>query len=223
LWLAAAFTLALWLACLAVGIGGVVLHYVQPHLPPVETPVVAQLIHVELSNEPVPADSGSTDKVDPAPAQADDISPPPAPVPATPSAAPPLMAVATPDPAIAFAVPVKGPAQIVSAKQAAPQQPGTAAKTAGPVVHHLVFGRGEGKQPPPEYPREAEMQRQEGVVGIQFVVTENGGVAAPEIVAPCRWPMLNQEVLRTVRDRWHFAPGERRLCEIYIHFQLADK
>jgi protein TonB len=132
------------------------------------------------------------------------------------------MAVAEPNPAIAFALPVVGPSKLVDPKRAVPTKApsGPTPNLAGNTVRHLTFGRGEGAQPSPEYPPEAARAGEVGVVSVRFAVAENGNVVSAEIVTPCRSPILNQAALRTIRDRWHFPPGEKRLYEISINFQL---
>jgi hypothetical protein len=100
-------TLVLWVACLSVGVLGLWLRYRLPRPPPGATePVQAQLITVEVSNDPsVLADSGP-------PRARDNLEPPPDRA-ALPQA-PPLPAVASPSPEVAFALPVVGPTRTVA-------------------------------------------------------------------------------------------------------------
>lgn len=210
------FTSVLWLVCLAVGTVGLVLPYSRPR-PPVKAPepLTAEKLVVELTNDPLPP-------VDPEPA------PPKAPPPAllqplVPPTAPPLTAVAQPSPAIAFALPVPGPVRIVEAKQASHAQVQTPPKeTAAPVTvpQTLTYGRGEGRQPAPEYPRQAMREGQEGSVGIRFSVGENGRVLAAEVASRSPWPLLNEAAARVVRERWRFSAGAPRVYEVSIRFEL---
>ena len=85
---------------------------------------------------------------------------------------------------------------------------------------HLTLGEGEGRQPIPDYPHDAVAQRQEGTVGLRLHVDENGRVTQVQAVAPCRWPLLNQAAVRSVRERWRFNPGPARVYEVAIQFQL---
>jgi protein TonB len=133
---------------------------------------------------------------------ADQVPPPPGAV-ATPQG-PELAAVAAPSAAIAFAVPVAGP-----------PHPAT--------VHKLTYGEGEGQQPAPEYPREAVLAQQEGVVVVRFVVGKDGRVISADAVTPSHWPLLNQAAVRAVRDTWQFAPGPVRSYEVSIQFQLRQR
>jgi protein TonB len=147
---------------------------------------------------------------------------------------------------MAFAVPVEGLTRIVDVSQAshgAPAHPTTTLAGGGtggsapppppappivtptivapPAVSHLTLGVGEGRQPPPEYPREAILARQEGTVVLRFQVDETGRVTTAEIITPARWPLLNQAATHAVRDTWHFAPGPVRRFEVPIQFQLS--
>jgi protein TonB len=160
----------------------------------------------------------------------------------------PVLAVALPTPSIAFAVPVEGLARIVDVSKAVykgrvagsgsgegqtntqSQRP-TAAPPAvassgtvqsGPLVMHLTLGEGEGNQPPPEYPREAVSARQQGTVTLRFNVDEIGRVTQVDIITPSRYSNLNRAAVRTVRERWHFPPGEPRVYEVPIEFQITE-
>jgi protein TonB len=99
-----------------------------------------------------------------------------------------------------------------------PPAPRTAAAT--PPATRLTFGEGEGRQPPPEYPRQAILARQQGTVGLRFTVGEDGRILSVEVTLPSRWPLLNQAAERAVRDTWRFNPGPRRIYEVPIEFDL---
>ncbi len=209
-------TLVLWTGCLAVGVLGFVLPYARPHPPvPHPAPVIAEKINVELTTDPVPPP-------EPEP-QTNPQTPPPLLDPLTAPKAPPRVAVAEPSPAIAFALPVEGPVRVVPAAQASHAQVTAPAVTApGPVAPQtLVFGQGDGKQPAPEYPRQARREGQEGTVGIRFSLDETGRVLAAEVATASPWPLLNEAAVRTVRDRWHFRSGARRVFEVAIRFELS--
>ena len=211
------FTLVLWLGCLAIGIIGFGLPYLRPQ-PPAKTPppVIAQLLDVELTSDPLPP-------VNPAPAPPNLLQPPPLAKPANVPSAPPMMAVAAPSPQIAFAVPIDAPARVVPVKEAsfrtvesAPVVP----TPTPPAPQPLTFGQGEGKQPAPNYPRQALREGQEGVVIVRMTVREDGRVLAAEAASPSPWPLLNDAALRAVKSRWRFAPGAVRAYEVAIRFQL---
>lgn len=207
-------TLVLWLGCSVVAALGVALPYVRPHAAPAQPgPLQVEMLNVELSNDPLP---------DPEPAAAASLATPPL---ATMLPPQPVstVAVALPSPSIAFALPVEAPARVVSAGQADYARPAvteTSTTAAAPVVQPLVFGRGEGKQPAPDYPAAAERARQEGSVGVRFVVAENGRVSSAEAVAPSAWSLLNDSAVRTIRNRWRFPTGRPRVYEVAIRFVL---
>jgi periplasmic protein TonB len=217
-WFAPVLTLVIWLGCVAIGTLGLVLPYARAQWaakkaePP---PVVAQLLNVELTTEPLPPVASATlpKLLEPPP-----ITPPVA-VPE-----PPALAVAEPSPAIAFAVPVAAPATIVEPQQASyrtPEvMPTVVPQPAATAPRQLTFGQGEGKQPAPEYPRQALREGQEGTVLVRFTVSENGRVLAAEAPSPSAWPLLNDAALRVVRQRWRFPAGALRAYEVAIHFQI---
>jgi len=231
-------TLVLWLGCLLVGGLGFVLPYSRPQPPPAATTIQAELLKVDLSNEPPPAPAAVL------PTPPESAEPPPLFAPATPPQAPQLVAVALPSPAVAFALPVEAPARIVELKQAAfvrpapvknPAPPVPAAPPApagsgqpspkpapapAPAVQTLTNGLGEGKQPAPRYPDIARRAGQEGTVVIRFSVGADGNVLAAEPSAPSPWSALNREALRVVREQWHFQPGPVRVFEVAIRFEL---
>jgi len=199
--------LIVWIGCLIVGVLGIRLRYPKPHEPPPPPePVVAQVMHVQLTQVALPPpELGAT-------AAPPDSAPNAAPAPPD---APQLPAVAAPSPAIAFSVPVEGPARLASAREAIPQ-----ASVAAPPVQHLTYGRGEGQQPAPEYPRESVIAHEQGTVGVRFTVAENGRVDSVEVVSPTPYALLNQAAAHTIRDEWRFPRGSRRAYEISFQFEL---
>jgi protein TonB len=201
-------TTVVWIGCLAVGLTGL-LTPAQPPSPLTKhpPPVQATLIHVDLTKAPVPL-RRATPSAMPAP--------PAPPVASGPPPAPPMTAVAAPSAAIAFALPTTGPTRIVSAAQAIP----TGAARDDADVQRMTYGEGEGAQPKPDYPPEAELARQEGVVVVRFTIDQDGHLNAAQVIAPCPYPLLNQSVLRTIREDWQFSPGPVREREISIEFKL---
>jgi periplasmic protein TonB len=214
--LAPFFTLALWLTCLSGGTAGLMLPYPREHPPATEPPpVVAQTTNVEVTKEllPPPVAGGSS-----LPRLPQIAAPAPPPRAAAPTDAPPLEAIATSLPEVAFARPVERPSPPPDATRSltaddAPRPP-------TPAVQHITYGQGEGRQPAPEYPREAAVDRQEGTVVILFHVGEDGSVLDADAVSPCPWPLLNQAALRAVRETWRFVTGPARAYEVSIQFQL---
>ncbi len=208
------FTLVLWMGLLTIGGFGFALPYLRPAAPkPEPPPVQAQFLAVQLTTDDLP---------DLAPSASEPLqSPVPPAAILQPSAVQPML-VAEPSPTIAFALPVSAPAQVVPAAQASyskavsetVDQPVTAVQT-------LTFGRGEGKQPAPEYPLLARREGQEGSVRVRLSVGTDGRVTHAEAAESCPWPLLNDSALRTISKRWRFAPGSARLYEVVIHFKLS--
>ena len=106
-----------------------------------------------------------------------------------------------------------GPVRIAPAGQAAP--------ISAPI--RLTFGVGEGRQPPPEYPREAVLAQQEGTVVVVFTVGTNGRVTDAVATSPSPWEILNQAALRKIRQTWRFSQGPVRSYQVTIQFQLKDE
>jgi TonB family protein len=207
------FTFVLWIGCLAVGTLGFALPYARPAAPaPEPEPITAEFLNIELSNDPLPPEIAPASAVMPAPPLLEAI--------ALPETAQPIL-VAEPSPAIAFALPVQSPTRVVNAAQATYSRSETTDKISVSLpVQTLTFGRGEGKQPAPEYPLQAKRQGQEGSVKVRLTVGRDGRVISAEGVQGSPWPLLNDAAIRTVQQRWRFSPGPLRLFEVLIHFQL---
>lgn len=210
-------TAVIWLGCLAVGIAGLALPYLRPSpAAPVPPPITAELVEVELTSDPMPP-------VVSTPPPPTVLPPPPLTKPAVVPAVPPMMTVAAPSPQIAFAVPIQAPARVVPVAEASfrtVETPVVVEPAPAPVPQAITFGQGEGKQPAPEYPLRARREGQEGSVGVQFIVGQDGRVVSVETSSPSAWPLLNVSVLRTVRQRWKYPAGPVRAYEVVIHFQL---
>jgi protein TonB len=212
------FTLVLWLFFVGVGLAGWVLSYDRPRSSVQRPPTLAaELVNVELTADPLP-------QVKTAPRVPTPIQPPPSAPPVIVPAAPPMLAVAAPSPQIAFAVPVSAPAQVVPVKEASyrtVETPVVEPAPAAPGPQPLTFGQGEGKQPAPDYPRQALREGQEGIVTVRMTVGEDGRVLSAEAASPSPWPLLNQAALRVVKSRWRFTPGSLRAYQVAIRFQLS--
>src|SRR5579859_1009453 len=205
-------TLVAWVVCLAIGLLGFALPYSRPHQS-VKAPesMKVQRLVVELSKEPaapMEAKRPSGNPQEAVPLPVDTMAPPPIPV-------------AQPSPTIAFAVAVEGPTRVVPFDQATYAQP--AGPSQPPVVQSLTFGQGEGRQPSPDYPAGALQQHQEGTVVVRLIVAESGQVSSAEAIQPCRWPLLNESAVRAVRQRWRFSPGDMRVYDVAIRFQIATQ
>lgn len=229
--------LALWTSCAltaAVGLGDRSLGT----RPPVVTLMSAQssaASAVDVEIEPVTPQSAGRSQAVAAP-----IVPPADVAPA--ASVPPMPPLATVLPAAAFAVVEKSPqaarpspttvpvaksnptpAVAMSAVASASAQKSSAAPSGSPgaaAVQQLVYGQGEGVQPPPLYPREAQLGRQQGVVVVRFEIDSTGAVTAADAVTKCPWPLLNQSAVRTVKETWHFAAGNPRTFNVAIQFRL---
>lgn len=58
---------------------------------------------------------------------------------------------------------------------------------------------------PPKYPKRAQQRRQEGWVKVQFIITANGSVKSPFVVASKPSGVFDKEALKAIR-RWKFKP-----------------
>lgn len=210
-------TFVLWAGCLLIGFLGIVLPYNRPSVPVKEEPSIkAEVLQVELTNDPLPPIIPDSAMPLPRPPALDE--------PQTVALdIPPMTAVAEPN-AVAFAMPVEGPVAIVEPARASfaaapPAEPKPA--VAVPPVQRLTYGQGAGRQPAPQYPYRARREGQEGVVGIRFSVGEDGRVLSAEVAAPSPWKLLNDSALSAVRERWRFPSGAVRLYEVSIRFQLT--
>ena len=214
--LTSVFTACVWIACIIVGVIGIIIPYAMPQpAKPQVAAIQAEILDVALTTDPVAADNTP-------PPTANTITPPPAAQPLTPPSAPALIPVAEPNPAIAFELPVAGPTRLVEAKNASYSAPTTTPvnENALPVITPLVYGRGEGKQPAPQYPARALSEGQEGTVRVQFTVGADGRPLAAEVVSQSPWPLLNEAALKVIRERWRFATGGVRRYEVPIHFRI---
>jgi protein TonB len=212
-------TLVIWMACMSVALLGHAMPYERPR-PPKEgpPPIEAELIQVELTSEPFE---------DLAPSPPPLVLPPPLDESLlAPAEAPPMATVLEPLPTVPFPMPVDEPPHLT-----APTLPtvalhtnasvATEARPTAPPVQAITYGRGEGKQPAPDYPRQSVRAGQEGTVVVRFSVAENGRVLAAQSPVPSPWPLLNEAALRVVRERWRFRPGLPRMYEVAIRFELS--
>ncbi len=237
-------TCVLWGVSLCVGVAGLWWSYPTGQAMPVASALQTRIVTVQMQEEaplprpPVPEEApkigGSQTLSVPVPL-------PPTMQPVALPAAPPT-AVALPKPLIAFTLPTQGLIKVVDTKSAdyrtvtAVENETPNAKTLAsgapvertpiaapiPAVTHLTFGEGEGNQPPPEYPRAAQLAGEEGSVGMQFTVDADGKVNSVKMITPSRWPLLNTAATRSVRAHWRFQPGSARTYDVTIQFQLQQ-
>jgi TonB family protein len=197
-------TLVLWTVCAAVGLMGIWIPYGRPG-PVVKAarPVEARVMNVNVveghSSPPVKA-------------RIAEVEQPPEP-----------MRVAAPPAEVGMKEVAVAPGPMAEVKRISPVVAATAADAApGPEVRPLTYGEGEGRQPPPEYPREAVLEREEGTVMVRFTVDEAGEVTGAQASGPCRFAVLNQAAVRAVRETWHFSHGAVRTFEVAIRFELSQ-
>jgi TonB family protein len=195
-------SLVLWLTCLIIGLVGNYVRLARPAKPvAAPKPTEATLVNVSLSKQSSVAEAPV------------DSPPPVADTPPIPDA-PPAPQVVAISPAIAFAVPVQGPVQIVP-RAMSPAPP----KLASTVYKQITYGSGEGAQPKPEYPDEAALAGQEGTVVVRYRVAEDGSITSAEVSKPCPWPLLNQAAARSIRETWTYPAGSVRYYEISITYR----
>jgi periplasmic protein TonB len=212
-------TTVLWSSVLAAGLLGLgITPAVPPPAPPAPLPLQVEVLEVELTDDALPVIAEAP------PATPSLETPPPLALLEAP-VLPALQEVAAPDAIVAFPLPVTGPVRVVETGRATYARPVEATQEIAvpsglPEVRTLVHGQGEGRQPKPEYPRQALRERQEGTVVVRFSVGTNGRVHEATLTERSPWPLLNESALRVIRDRWRFAGGDVRVYEVAIRFEL---
>ncbi len=165
-------------------------------------PTKMELVKVDLKEpEPPPPPP-------PEPPPEDTQEPPPTPdtvvipdkTPPPPSLEPPApVKVAAPSPNTAFALPVVGVTKTVAdPAQASGSAPRGQPK---PQVFLPNYGSGPGRQIPPRYPRQAELDRQEGTVLISFLTDQAGNVTRASVRKSSGFPLLDSAALTAVK-KW---------------------
>jgi periplasmic protein TonB len=220
----ALLTTVLWTTLLSVGLLGLgvapaVSPVARPAPLPLQVALQVEILEVELVDEALPPAAVEV------PEQLNPIEQPPALEPVPLPTVPALVEVAAPEAVVAFPLPVTGPVRIVETAQASFARPVETALeppvAVNPVaIQTLVYGQGEGRQPKPEYPRQAQRERQEGTVTVRFTVGSNWRVLEAALSSPAPWPLLNDSALRVIRDRWRFSAGNIRAYEVAIRFVL---
>jgi protein TonB len=212
-------TLVLWTGFASVALLGFVVAYPLPQpKAPDPLPVQAEFLNIELSTDPQLLLDDS-----PRAAAAEELAMPLAPA-ALPQPAP---AIPLQDAAFVVAEPVlqlsMEPVSHTLTPTARSERSSNAERSHGAPgnsVETIVFGRGEGRQPAPEYPFQAQRQGQQGTVQVRFMIGENGRITDADLAGPSPWPLLNEAALKAVRHTWRFSPGRQRLCQVSIHFTL---
>lgn len=129
---------------------------------------------------------------------------------------------------VAFAIPVAAPARITDKAGASGNAVlgtvgGVPGGKGGLPVTKITLGRGFGPGlASPRYPEQARRAGWQGDVTIKLAVDAKGRVLFAKVVSTSGWPVLDQEALDTVRNRWkNFpAPGAPAAFEWVAHFVL---
>lgn len=133
--------------------------------------------------------------------------------------APVVATVVAADPsAVKFAVPVSGPVILAPARFAQAPPPQTKSAASQP-TRFFPTGKEEGSFPQPAYPRQAELQKQEGTVTLSVTVGENGVPTSVAIKDSSGFPLLDRCALEAVR-KWRWPPGPVRSHYVPFIFQL---
>lgn len=139
----------------------------------------------------------------------------------SPTEAPQVVTVvAAADPSsVAFAVPVQGAVAIAQeARLATPPPPVNQAPPRA--VQFNPSNAGGGTFPDPHYPAAALRNHYQGTVIIEFVVDDSGKLVSVRLQKSSGVPVLDEEALDTIKNRWHFAPGKPGYFYKPFTFQL---
>src|SRR5271163_3524601 len=195
-------TFSIWLLCAAVGMVGAFVPTIADR-PAFSAP---KELTIDVSTD-VPS----------VPNTPDIVATPRAPADRQPSLPPAAPAMAAPSPEIAFAIPAPGavrPVPVVATPIAPPRTPAPTS-----AIHHLVLGQGEAQYIKLDYPEEAQLNGEEGSVGVQFTQDDAGHVTDAHLPRPSRWPLLNNAALKAVRQT-AFPPGQPGTYDIPFEFKL---
>ena len=192
--LVTAFTLVVWIGCVAVGATGLLSQPSGTPAPPTSQPAV-RVVSVELESAPAP------------PSQAQQVAAvTPAAVAEQAPALPSMPTAALPSAAIAFAVPVAGPVRIGPAAAAVP------------VVRRISAGQEGGNPLTLDYPEEAAAAGQQATVVVRFSTDDAGRVDNAWTPTPTPFPLLNHAAVTAVAGHdWHRPAG---LWEYAVTFRL---
>ena len=219
IWLIPILTLVIWVGCVIVGAAGLPIWNRNSGVPasqPSAPPLVPQTLDVTITQDEEVI--------------ADDSPPPDVPQPMESPPAPPLPMVAMPSAAIAFAQEIEGPARIVPALSAVPAvhpkdaSPAPIRNSGQPRIQRLTLDKGAGQSVVLEYPDEAARAAQQGSVIVIFTVGDSGKVTEAHLSpdSHCRWPILNQAALRSIR-KTQFPSGTVGVYELECGFALQQQ
>lgn len=127
--------------------------------------------------------------------------------------------VALNTPAVAFAIPVKGPTILAPARFAAPPPP-PSGRSEAPRATRFNPNAGDRSTPQPDYPRLALQRGYQGTVIVNFTVQPSGEISSVEVAQSSGFTILDDAAVNTIRKYWRFAPGALRYHFVPIVFQL---
>lgn len=135
----------------------------------------------------------------------------------------PGVAVVADSPAVVFAVPTVGnllvPMSMAQPPPANPMQ-GVVALDKPQIEQITITGVG-GSRPPPSYPRESLLAREQGTVVLLIEVGESGAVTAVTVKSSSGYARLDRAAMEHVKRTWYFGPAKnKRLYECPFVFQL---
>ena len=108
---------------------------------------------------------------------------------------------------VAFSVPVQGAVAVAQeARMATPPPPVDQAPARA--VQFNPNAAGGGSFPDPRYPSIALRNKYQGTVIIEFSVDESGRLISVKVQKSSGFPVLDEEAMETVKNRWRFAPGK---------------
>lgn len=137
--------------------------------------------------------------------------------------APVVATVVAADPsAVKFAVPVSGPVILAPARFAsAPPAPQAAKAAPSQPTRFVPTGKEGGSHPWPQvYPRQAQVQRQEGTVTLLINVGEDGVPTSVRVDNTSGSSVLDRYSIDWVRANWRWLPGKHPPYLVDFKYQL---
>jgi protein TonB len=124
-------------------------------------------------------------------------------------------------PDVAFAVPVPNATAVAKEARLATPPPAVITQApSGPVKFNPQAAGSEGTFPPPEYPRIAKQNQQQGTVIIRIQVAASGELTSVKVEKSSGFALLDDAALRVVKNRWRFLPGQQKDLIWPCTFQL---
>jgi protein TonB len=122
-------------------------------------------------------------------------------------------------PSVAFSVPVQGAVAIAQEARLATPPPPVNQPPPRAVQFNPTSGGG-GVFPEPRYPPIALRNHYQGTVVIEFVVDESGKLRSVKVQKSSGYPVLDEEALGTITNRWRFPAGRPGYFFKPFQFQL---